>query len=82
MNNQSTNQPTNEMKVPEGYKLVKIGRTESQKKAQAKYEAKNKEARNEKRRINNNLRYANDPDYRENKKNYYKKINPFDLIKI
>ena len=42
MNNQPTNQPINEMKVPEGYKLVKIGRTESQKKAQAKYEAKNK----------------------------------------
>ena len=87
MNNQPTNQPINEMIAPEGFvyklKLVRIKRTDAQIKAQNKYEEKNRAIRNEKRKINNNLRYANDPDYREYHKEYYnKKNNPQEYIKL
>lgn len=62
---------------------IKVGRTESQIKAQKKYEEKNRAMRNEKRRINNNLKYANDPNYREYLKEYYfKKNNPYENIKV
>ena len=49
---------------------IKVTRTESQIRAQKRYEEKNRAMRNEKRMIDNNLKYANDPNYIE----YLKKI--------
>ncbi len=60
---------------------IKVTRTESQIRAEKKYEEKNRVMRNEKRRINNNLKYANDPNYRE-KEYFFKKNNPYENIKV
>ena len=51
---------------PPGYKikLIKIGLTEAQKRAMNKYEAKNKERRNEARKERNRIQYNTDSEYK------------------
>lgn len=54
----------NKFEVPKGYKLVKIGITEAQKRALQKYREKNKEIINERNKIRNKERYNNNEEYR------------------
>lgn len=53
------------IQIPQGYKLVKVGMTDSQKKAQKKYVENNKERINEYKRKYYKQKYDNDKEFRE-----------------